>query len=72
MSILSVPLTGQLSELIDHLVKTGVAANKADLARKAIEYFAEDQAVRAVLDAEQEVREGKVLHGDLDILAKQI
>lgn len=72
MSTLSVPLTPKLEKMIDKLVKEGVATNKADLARKAIERFAEEQAVMAVLQAEREFAEGKGLTGDLDELAKRL
>lgn len=72
MSLLSVPLTPKLENMINELIKDGVAANKADLARKAIEKLAEDHAVQVVLDAEKELSEGKGLSGDLDELAKKL
>jgi len=72
MSMLSVPLTPELEEKINRLVEDGVAANKADLARKAIEFFAEQQAIEDVLRAEKELADGKLLSGDLDELAKRI
>lgn len=72
MSVLSVPLTSDLSKKIDVLVKSGVASNKAELARKAIEFFAEDHAVKMVIQAEEEVKNGKVLSGDLDDLAAKL
>jgi Arc/MetJ-type ribon-helix-helix transcriptional regulator len=68
MSILSVPLTPELSKMIDRLVKEGKAPNKAELARKAIEFYAEEQAIQDVLRAEKELSEGKFLDGDLDDL----
>jgi len=67
MSLLSVPLTPKLEEMIDKMIADGVAPNKAELARKAIEKLAEDQAVQAVLDAEREPN----LSGDLRELAKK-
>jgi Arc/MetJ-type ribon-helix-helix transcriptional regulator len=72
MSMLSVPLTPELEKTINRLVEDGVATNKADLARKAIEYFAEQRAIQDVLDAQKELGEGKFLKGDLDELAKKI
>lgn len=70
--ILSVPLTPELSKMVDKLVKDGVATNKADLARKAIERLAEEHAIQVVLDAEKELADGKLLKGDLDDLAKKL
>ena len=72
MSTLSVPLPSALEDFIDEMVRSGAAANKADVVRQALVRFAEDQAVEAVLRAEQEVREGKILRGDLRDLVKRI
>lgn len=71
MSMLSVPLTPALEETIERLVKGGIAANKADLARKAIECFAEQQAIEDVLRAERELKEGKIIRGDFKELIKK-
>lgn len=67
MSTLSVPLSPNMLKAIEQLVKNGVAANKADLVRKAIDKFLEEQAIEAVLKASKEPR----LAGDLDELAKK-
>lgn len=72
MSLLSVPLTPELEKMIEKLINDGVASNKAELARKAIEKLAEDHAVQIVLQAEKELGEGKGLKGDLDDLAKKL
>lgn len=68
MSTLSVPLTPELEKMIDKLIQDGVAGNKAELARKAIEKMAEDHAVQVILEAEKEPD----LKGDLDELMKKI
>ncbi len=72
MSMLSVPLTPELEKMIQTMIKDGVAGNKADLARKAIEKLAEEHAVQEVLQAEKEYADGKGLTGDLDELAKKL
>lgn len=72
MSTLSVPLTPKLELEIEKMVRDGVAPNKAAVVRRAIEKLAEDEAVNAVLMAEREVAEGKLLRGDLRKLAKKI
>lgn len=69
---LSVPMTPGLSKKLDAIIESGVASNKADAARKAIEYFAQEQAIAAVLKAEKEVKEGKILRGDLDKLVEKL
>ena len=72
MSTLSVPLQPHHEELIESLVTKGVAANKADVVRKALNLLAEEEAVMSVLKSEQEVRDGKILKGDLKELAAKI
>ena len=67
MSLLSVPLTPKLEKMINKMVEDGVAPNKAELARKAIEKLAEQQAIQDVLDAEREPN----LRGDLSELMKK-
>jgi len=68
MSTLSVPVPPKLEELVDSLVKKGYGANKADVVRKALILLAEEEAVQAVLRAEQE----PTLSGDLKKLAKKL
>lgn len=68
MSLLSVPLTPELEKMIEKMIIDGVAPNKAELARRAIEKLAEDHAVQVVLRAQKE----PTLRGDLDDLANKI
>ena len=64
MATISVPLTPELQQQLDTLVAEGVGSNRADVMRRALEYFAEEAAVNAVLKAQREIREGKILRGD--------
>jgi putative addiction module CopG family antidote len=68
MSTISVPLTPDLERFIDQMVKSGEAANKADVVRKALRRMSEEEAVEAVLRAEKE----PTLHGDLRTLVKKL
>ena len=70
MSTISVPIPAVLEKFIEDMIADGRAANKADLVRKALMKFREDEAVNSVLRGMQEGREGKNLEGDLDELAK--
>lgn len=72
MSTVSVPLTPKLEEAVTNLVKTGYGANKADIIRKAITRLTEEEAVFAVLRAQQEIREGKGVRGDLRKILKKM
>lgn len=68
MSTLSVPLTRELEKRLDELVKSGAGPNKAAVMRRALERLSEEEAVNAVLRAEQE----PTLHGDLEELSKKL
>lgn len=70
MSTISVPLQPQQEKFITSLVRSGRAANKAHAVRYAIDALREEEAIQAVLTAEQEMHEGKILRGNLDDLAK--
>ena len=72
MSTLSVPLSPELEKFIDSQVKSGRAANKADVVRRALTKFSEDEAVEIILQAQREIADGKGLRGDLRKLAAQI
>ena len=68
MSTLSVPLNPEMTKAVEKLVNDGIASNKADAVRKALDMYIEDQAVQAVLNAEKEPS----LEGDLDELAEKL
>ena len=65
MSTISVPLSPELQNQLDSLVAEGIGSNRADVMRRALAYFAEEAAINAVLKSEREVKEGKILRGDL-------
>ena len=65
MTTLSVPISPELAKFIEEQTKaTGL--KKADIVRQALELYREEEAVQAVLKAEQEIAEGKIIRGDLD------
>jgi putative addiction module CopG family antidote len=68
MSTLSVPLPADLEKFVEKMVKTGRAANKADVVRKALIRLSEDEAVEAILLVEHEPN----LKGNLRELMKKI
>ncbi|MSR85382.1 hypothetical protein EXS71_03040 [Candidatus Uhrbacteria bacterium] len=72
MSTLSVPLTAQLDTFVKQMVHKGFGANKADVVRRALTRLAEDEAIFSVLRSEQELKEGKALHGNLHKLLKAL
>lgn len=70
MTTISIPISNELNDFINQQVKLGRASSKAELVRLAIKKFKENEFILNILEAEQEVRDGKVLTGDLDELAR--
>ncbi len=71
MTTISVPIPAHMEEFIKQQIKSGNAANKADVVRKALLRMSEEEAVNEILEASREVSEGKILRGDLRELAKK-
>lgn len=72
MTTLSIPVSGDLEKFIEDMVKAGKGANKADVVRRALREYHENEVLEAVLKAQREIQEGKGLRGDLRMLAKKI
>jgi Arc/MetJ-type ribon-helix-helix transcriptional regulator len=72
MTTVSVPIPHTYEAAIEALVKRGYGANRSDVIRKAIALLLEEEAVMSVLRAEQEVRDGKILRGDLREVLKKL
>ena len=72
MTTLSVPVSGDLEKFIESMVKAGKGSNKADVVRRALREYEENEAVEAVLQAQREITLGKGLRGDLRTLMKKI
>lgn len=67
MTTISVPLNPEIEESLNELVEI-TGANRVSVIRKAIERYREDEAIKEILVARQEIKEGKILRGDLDEL----
>ena len=67
MSTISVPIPAHLEESLNNLIKNGRGSNKAELVRRAIVSFVEEEEILTVLKAEQEPN----LSGDLKKLSKK-
>lgn len=68
MATISVPLSPEQQNTLDALVANGAGANRADVVRKALDTFAENQAIESILAAERE----PTLHGELDELLEKM
>ena len=70
MTTISIPITSELNEFIEEQVGLGKATSKAELIRRAIIKFKDDEFIASVLKAKQEIKQGKALVGNLDKLAE--
>lgn len=71
MTTLSIPVSGDLEKFIERMVRDGKGANKADVVRRALREYEENEALENILKAEQEFKQGKALRGDLRELVKK-
>lgn len=69
MTTVTIPLNEKLNNFINEQVRIGNASSKADLIRRAIISFKENEFINSILKAKQEIKDGKALKGDLDELA---
>jgi putative addiction module CopG family antidote len=70
MAILSVSLPPDLESFIDQEIKSGEFESKGQVVKKALKKLQEDIVVERILRAGREVKEGKVLRGNLRDLVK--
>jgi len=68
MTTISVPLSSNIEEKLNNLIKSGYGSNKADVVRRAIVSVSEEEAIEVVLKAQREPG----LSGDLRELAKKL
>ena len=71
MSTLSVPLKPDQEEFVMGMVKSGRAANKVDVVRKALRLLAEEEILATIRESEEDIRKGRVFYGDLEKIAKK-
>ncbi len=67
MTTLSIPISIELAEFIDRMVKAGKGSNKADVVRRALREYEENEIVKTILQAQKE----PTLRGDLRDLMKK-
>ncbi len=73
MATATIPLSPQDQMNVDFLLQDRhIAGNKADVFRYAVRVLAEQESIREILESVQEAKSGKVLYGDIDVLAKKL
>ena len=62
MTTISVPLNTEAEKALKELTEI-TGTNRVAVIRKAIRHYREEEAINAVLRAEQEISEGKLIRG---------
>jgi putative addiction module CopG family antidote len=70
MTTISVPLTENLENFINNMVESGEAETKAEVVRRALRQYAEEEVVKSVMKSRRDIAEGKVFSGELMELVK--
>jgi len=71
MATLSVPLTPELEDFIEKMIMENKADNKAQVVRRALHEFRENELFREVLEAQSDISRGRVYSGNLrDLINK--
>ncbi len=71
MSILTLSIDAELEKFIESQVKNKEAENKSVVVRNALRLYRDELEIRDILQASQEVKDGKIIRGDLRELAKR-
>ncbi len=70
MSNISIPLNAELEESLNQYINRNNITSRADVVRKAIYEFLENEAIMSVIRSEQEIKEGKIIRGNLNDILK--
>lgn len=70
MTTISVPINGELESFINYQIEIGNSETKAGFIRRAIIKMQEEYYISEILEAEKEMKEGKIVKGDLKSLLK--
>ena len=65
MATITVPLRRELEDFIYREIKEGRAATKTHAVRQALELLREQRAFERILEAEEDIKAGRVHKGDL-------
>ena len=72
MVTLSIPVPQELERFIARMVKSGEASTKAEVVRQALARYQEEKLLEDVRIAQQELKDGKEIRGDLRQILKQM
>lgn len=71
MTTITVPITKELESFISDELRAGASDSKAHLVRFALMRLREERALSRLMEAESDIKAGRVYKGDLKKLIKQ-
>jgi len=71
MATITTPLDKDLEAFIDRELKEGRAESKAHVVRSALRLLREERALAEIREAEEEIRAGRLIRGDLREILKK-
>jgi Arc/MetJ-type ribon-helix-helix transcriptional regulator len=72
MPIITVPLEADLYNFVEEEIKEGNAETKTQVIRQALRRLREERAFTRLREAESDIREGRVVQGDLRALLDKL
>lgn len=72
MPIVTVPLEGDLYDFVEEEIREGNAETKTQVIRQALRRLREERAFTRLREAESDIREGRVVQGDLRALLDKL
>lgn len=72
MAVVTIPLDGDLIEFIEEEIREGNAETKTQVIRQALRRLREERAFTRLREAESDIREGRLLQGDLRNLLNKL
>ena len=72
MTTITVPIDRELEDFIKSEIASGRSETKAHVVRYALKQLREERMIEGVLQAQREIKEGKVLRGDLREIIKRM
>ena len=72
MPIVTIPLDGELYEFIQEEIKEGNSETKTQVIRQALRCLRDERLFARLRKAESDVREGRLLQGDLKKLLSKL
>ena len=72
MKVITVRISDTQHEMLSQIIESGFAINEVDAIQKGIILLAREVALESIERSRKEIKEGKCLSGDLDVLAKMV